>query len=442
MAPKNLYASHHFTGIHHIQTDTFRDIQELYFAEEATVLSGNFAISWDLLKRVHLALHNPRCLGRISAWHFLIDDVRLDEVASEPKKLLTLLSSDGSSKAFKELLTQTRTRQATLGKDFVYGLLGMLEESTHSRIAVHYSDSTLTGSVFAQAVRAACEKQGDSEACGGLMESYLTPPKREDLPSWCPDFSAEPSTDRCMPQTGRPGISYTVFEKYRSYGRMSYSADSKIAVVRGFTVDRVDKVTPNKREPGIQTAFKNMEGWDDANVEMDDEAFHALLGKEQDSWFSMMETLEGPDGPSRSTAYDWLEQFLKGAWNLENYEIARRISRLNALGSVDTAREARRAFGLKRKRLVRIAALMSRVMMFTGRAYAFRTVARRTGFSPSRVKAGDIICHVPDGRYLCAISEGGRTYVSSGVYVEGLVGDDLLKILPIEESEWMDFHLC
>ena len=59
----------------------------------------------------------------------------------------------------------------------------------------------------------------------------------------------------------------------------------------------------------------------------------------------------------------------------EDYNVVREISRMLALGTVSTAREAREKLGIKLSHFSRLAGLMSLMMLFTGAAYSFRTVA-------------------------------------------------------------------
>lgn len=59
------------------------------------------------------------------------------------------------------LLMATNTRKAKIEKDFVYGFLGLVDEATRAQITVDYTQNTTIGTVYAQAVRAACRDDAD-----------------------------------------------------------------------------------------------------------------------------------------------------------------------------------------------------------------------------------------------------------------------------------------
>jgi hypothetical protein len=78
--------------------------------------------------------------------------------------------------------------RATIAKDYIYGLVGLMDDETRSQLRVDYSASD--ASVFAQAVRVACSQKDGARMLPTLWGIYsVVESTLEGLPTWCPDFS-------------------------------------------------------------------------------------------------------------------------------------------------------------------------------------------------------------------------------------------------------------
>ena len=95
-----------------------------------------------------------------------------------------------SPHAFQAALVGLEGLRATIAKDYIYGMMGLLDASTRSGILVDYSSSTSDASVFANAVRLACNQPDQATVLPLIWEIYRQVESTVlDLPTWCPDFS-------------------------------------------------------------------------------------------------------------------------------------------------------------------------------------------------------------------------------------------------------------
>lgn len=427
-------------------------MQEIRLAENPVVLCGTSAIAWDWIVHIRtafqLALLCGDCVGSMLSFR-IVTRLTSGDMSSSNADFLTGPIEDERPPTFQWLLLGTWSRRAKCPKDYVYGLLGLVDESVRAKITVDYTESTSAETVFAQAIRAACESAESPVLWCELMRFLRHKPLKQMkcLPSWCPDFSADFDGEHELGRQNLLNISDSVFDKYQSLGYFKFPIGSNVAVVRGVRVDRVAEAIPRTLPvidipEALQSldSLQRMEG-------VDQRSFDFSFNQKWDAWFTRIDSLLAVEGSCASTAPQWFIDVVNQSNRktrdriLDDYLLARTICWLVASGNVRTPLEAQEALGISVLGLKCSMLLMSTLTLRVSRSYFFRTVAGRIGISANIIRPGDHICYIFGSRHLHYLTDNCSKYVSSEVFLAGLTGEKLLDVLPNEETEWEDFHL-
>jgi hypothetical protein len=122
-----------------------------------------------------------------------VDDLRVDVCMSRITYMLSYCYSTDSNRRFIELLDHSRKCGATDGRDHVYAMLGLVDETYGMH--VDYSEQNTFQAVFTQLARSMIENEGDLEVLahahsGFSVSSHLNlKHSMTNLPSWVPDWS-------------------------------------------------------------------------------------------------------------------------------------------------------------------------------------------------------------------------------------------------------------
>lgn len=323
------------------------------------------------------------------------------------------------------LIRQTASRKATNPKDYIYGLLGLLD-ATPSGLIIDYGCST--AQVFHSAFRAIEEKHP-----GGLTiiwTHFHGAPKRIDgLATWSYDFSSSPINDRFRFAGNVVFLDDAVVAKYAGLYRVSFSDDLLRLSCRVLLLDRV---TGNLARSTSWALGDLGDPWADR-----DGLFLILFKRENRLWVKEMRLLL-----SSSEINDLISE-LQGPPILD---IAPDFNNIFAYCcdldyyNIETLEEARRMIEMPPGFEDKVVNDMLHFTFKLANTYPFKTVLGRMGLSYQLVDRGDVIVLVPRGQSLFAISKDMDQYKGTA-YVCGLMGSSLLHIPEDVPHQWTTVDL-
>lgn len=344
------------------------------------------------------------------------------------------------------LLEGIRGGKASVRKDYIYGLLGLVSDRIRSEITVDYQDSVSTEQVFSQAVAAAYRA---NNGWTSLMATYAGISKElSGLPSWVPDFSSSSLGEYDLGRTP-PNLSSDVCDRYKHLSRICFSDDHRIATVRGIRTDCVDSAISKPRmfkDEDAQRLEAHCELLESA-CDLQEDDFDLLFGQDLYAWFREMDSVFPQDNSDADVVPAWICKFLvkEDVDSITKvYHSLRQFVNLVHDHGIKTVAEARAVADSysDNEELENCVEAALALSLCTKGVYIFRTRAGRLGFAPNSVQPDDLVCFIPGrGIYLDAISADRKRYVTAKVSVDGFMGDNLLDALPLGESEWEDFHL-
>ena len=423
-------------------------LQELLLAQEAYVMSGHTVIPWAHYRNVRSLLLLERCVGSVYS-NSSVRELGFKNLLGEHNEFRTSSRLDRSSWRLDKLLLGLVRRHARVEKDYIYGILGIVDDSIRRQIPIDYSPFTPTATVFAQATRLACEMcemdEAPTDYWNILMMAHASRKRKiEMLPSWCPDFSNGEVDDDIVTCDSRPLISDTVAKTYKSYAWMEFPVGTNLLIIPGFRLDYVDEVIP---PPDILSFTEAHAFMRDPGSEIDDTTFSKLFGAKQLKWLNDMASVFGTRGDSNATFGGWPRNFLFPDVHDENFEMFERgfagvetISAILVANGTTSVAEACAELNISRTELGKILRYMRLILFAQCGKHIFRTSSGRLGHAPVPTSPGDCICFIPAGELLHVLSCGCTRFVAFAS-VEGFMGDDLLKIVPTDKSQWQEFHL-
>lgn len=181
--------------------------------------------------------------------------------------------------------------------------------------------------------------------------------------------------------------------------------------------------------------------------DLDENSLLTLFGKEQDEFLRDVESVCPSDLSKPESPPEWLQVLIlvsrapKIPALLHLYPTARALCALLRTKAIATVSQACEALRITVEHLKLLESLMMWILFSANNTCIFRTVAGRIGFCPSCLWPGDNICFIPGGERFHALSEDCRTHVSALVTIGGLMGEELLNILPEDKTGWVEFHL-
>ena len=419
--------------------------QEIYFAREAYVLGGQLSFLWLPLSKVRSRLLSTRCILSIYSG----ESARKAGVGNVMGGALEMQASsklDRYTWNLDRALLGLIRRHARLEKDYIYGFLGVVNEDIRRRIPIDYSTSTPTTTVFAQAVRLACEiAEEPISYWNELMSAYKGRKKNiEGLPSWCPDFSNPEMKDDVTTYETGPVISETVFETYKPYAWMEFPTGTEALIIPGFRLDHVEEVVP---APDI-LSFEEVLAIVHPDVEIDDPTFAKIFGAKQLEWLSKMESVFGVRATDNAITGGWPSRFVFDCLSDEHidnlqttgFRLLGSFTALMVASGITSSAAAYAKLNTSEAGFRSIMHYMMTILYWQSGKHHFRTSSGRLGFAPLPVSPGDCICFVPTGDLLHVLSHDCTKHVALA-HVEGFMDDDLLEIVPTDKSQWQEFRL-
>ena len=219
-------------------------IQEIKLAKNATIVLGQCNLPWNFLDKLRRVLRHEHCVGTLftlaTSLQFGYDEITRTSVDARNFSPVSTTDKNKPIYDFQFLLLGISRHRTTIPKNYIYGLLGIVEESVRSRITVDYTDLISTAAVFTQAVMVACNLYRGGVFWTMLMELYMGMSNEvNSLPSWVPDFSSSSVQGSPAEFCGGPRMSASVRDKYKPLARISFQEDATAAILRGKTLDRV-----------------------------------------------------------------------------------------------------------------------------------------------------------------------------------------------------------
>lgn len=432
-------------------------IQEMSLAKDAIILSQDTIFEWDYLASFRERLCTSSAAGALYSPQLQLKPGGPDMDFNSRASLHTIIPKyhlpDGWL-VFQYMLLGLRSYRAKVQKDYIYGLLGMLNEDIRSQISIDYTDSITTEFVFSQAVKSACKLENGVRFWARLMVLYDAVPKQlAALPSWVPDFSSDivaGATNKDIGYHAGPSFTDEVHSRYQHLASMSFSESSCVATVRGLSVDLVESSISTPLILNMQDMMKVDQTIGNSRdvtwgPEMDDHLFRTLAGADLRSWFRQMDSVVLTDESNSEAAPNWFKAFFfeDDQCHLSYHSMRDFVNFIHS-HDIKTAAEALSSSAIysDEKDLTKMARdLLDLRVAMRGR-FLFRTAVDRVGISSKRLERGDAICMIPGASlWLHALSADKQRYISAQVSVEGLMGDALLDALPLDESKWEDFHL-
>lgn len=428
--------------------------QEINLAQDAVVLCGNEHVDWEVLRLCRSFLP----LYRLADISYFEETSELD-----PRIALHLGSatdsfwtgrSRGKGQPLNELLLEVAERDTSREKDYVYGLLGLLDERTRGQIAVDYRKSD--AEVYIDAI-ATCHSSTPTEVFGSfwvaLLESFIDKPSHRvsGLPSWCPDFSSRGSGSvNNMDQYYLRGES--VSKRVRQRWEIKRADLSK---------DRTTLTTSPLVLETVQQASTVAANWNSLEVDFGPDPRWQFDRLRDDfcAWLAAREQMLSLCSLSRELLLDFVWWPPEGVLEtnfpttqLRATHIPRdqRASELDAVEDLctrskaldlQTREEAAEHLDIDVDRVYDLAHYMTRALNGNLGRYHFVTKEGRLGHSARVLEPGDLICYFPQGSMLHALrcEARGVKYVS-GAFVAGLGGDGLVQFFDSPEM-WSDVSL-
>lgn len=313
---------------------------------------------------------------------------------------------------FRQLLMNVHLRNASDQRDYIYGILGLVDKEIQSYIKIRYD--TEPSSVFVDALSVACLGRYGSEGWCLLMEYFANTPKNSrNLPSWCPEFNHHVSDTfgGCYFKRGK--ISQELTHKtWKEHGFVFVNQVSGILSIDGACVDRVELASKIAPVPGQLREFILHASNGD---EVEDNAWEIYCGEKQLIWLDHMRSLFlDPIVLER-----WLLQFFFGYLKTPPADLREEFSQILLFSDkiqLSGARSWREATHLLPFRLGinvgKMGIKIFRPVLSNRGRYFFITKGKRIGFAPVPVYPGCQVCIFPGGRTVHVLFPDGTRHVT------------------------------
>ena len=411
--------------------------QEIHLCQKAYFVSEDAFLGWDIIDRcLECFVRNPaseywfdsgvfqkmRQYGHDTA--LLVASIRRYTVPVQPRRRGYFMQAFG----------QTRSLRARNPKDHIYGLVGLLHETTRAAIRIDYSRSDVE--VFADAAKVAIKDESKPSMLPRLWDLYkLTEPAIHGLPSWCPDFSAGITKGLYRP----PGsISSAVSRKCDTRAAVDCTDALESISFSGLKLDDVTRCT-DKTQHNDEAVFFD---YSPLNAKERRKAFFSrAYYSERREWLHSLQTTFPRSIEHHETDLSTkLKMFLLSfGSDLKNdiEELAHFCDALHFSPGEDHL-ERQSTAGLDEEAAETLRSSLAWLTFEGSGRYFFETASGKMGISPRPLCAGDIIVYVPGGPSLNVLSADGSRYVSTA-WVEGYMGDSLLNLQSEFEDRWQTF---
>ena len=423
--------------------------QENLLAQQAGLLCTDGIVDYYFLSRCRETIFSS------SAWSTVWSQEatwKLQERGHDVGQFMAAMRNDSTPikthlpKTFANLLLQIGDRQATIAKDCVFGLLGLLDRETRRKIRVDYTRSD--AEVFAEAVKLAFSVEDYARLIPRLWDRYeMTESLIEGLPSWCPDFS---NAFNCPPvphPETLQWVGHEVREKYMHLARIDCERNDTTLGVRGVQLDCIHTCV-NKT-----VRYTWACGWKVQNAAKVDEdldlLFQIVFAEQGLEWLdSIQAAFTTEDDDSLASVLIQFKSILPWASQAGHATTSKFLHVLRTLGSIvrnhglEAPEVVFEEFGITLDNLLITCTTTFNFLLDLNGKYIFKTRSGRFGCSFKPTHEGDRLLFVPGGTRLYLASASGESYVCTA-YVDGLMEDSLLRDMRLEseQSKWEMFYL-
>ncbi|KAK3648533.1 hypothetical protein LTR56_007356 [Elasticomyces elasticus] len=378
--------------------------QEITISRQASVLCGEEHIDWEAVR-----LWRNQCFP-IYTHHILPGWISAPLLRTEyPMQGNWNRHWQGRTRTLQSALGQVDGRRARDDRDYVFGLLGLLDAETRSKFAVDYS--LAPSKIFTAAVSLACSLPGGIDFWCHLVEVYAGAAQTHttnypDLPSWCPDLSY-----RAQPAPNLPYVASTPFQR-----RLQNVMAAKKSIVVGERGDlHITGVVLDEVEASATLApcdLAQKRAVDEENI------LRHVFSRHHERWLDEMQQVPVSD---QKRVFDLLRDVHRRILSQGTDNMTAAYESLELPDTVqDSIEDDLAIFGVNNGR------------------YFFRSKAGRIGFSPRPTKPGDRICFIGGGGYFHVLSADLTTWVTIAS-LDGLRDDTILPI--VQSQPWQTFNL-
>jgi len=385
-------------------------LQEIQLAQNASLLCGKGSVDWHFFKLVRNSyytwgwqgiLYGPSNVrGSSSYQDGFIEGYHWDLFVSPFQGFATL----------RQLLSNTESRRAKDPRDYVFGLLGLLDVQLRFELEATYDSSISV--VYSGFVKLVCDKSPDSNILCELLERFQFCPRHPstDLPTWCPDFSGK------LPHGFGPLYGWQHWPRVSTeVVDASKVVPDRVAIHEGecqISTIQLDEVILGVQGTPPLTLFEAMSTNGQLSYRADGCQEWCLSMLRLLSFWGWPEAKRGNDEPLHRL-------FADDAFPSDTTFVQLLIDGAQDRISTAGGEEAEDAMKLL-------------LNLCVGR-YFFVTESNLLGFSTAPVGAGDHVCYLQGGLYLHILSAGLDHYLSTACVPE-LMGDGLTELAKRADS--------
>ena len=440
-----------------MDNDWFRRVwtyQEVLLAKVTAILDVHGAMmAYPIVLRCRNAIFNSRSNGIIWSRGMPID---LDQRGHRVSTVFTAIERYRypfelhKPETLPKILMQLGIRQATISKDYIYGILGLVDEVTRSRIDINYRASD--AAVFVQAVKLALSQDSGVLLLPKLWEMYQrTTTHIDGLPSWCPDFSNAHACPPLPDTGGEPGkVSQLVSKEFECFAQVSREDGTRNIRIHGLRLDEVAKCVQKSLQISWEELLQSRRTNEDG--ELAGNPFLLTYGDTareylEAFWTCFPYDTEDPD-VDVLTRFDKLHHHPSkhhaGLYPVKMGGLMNFCNSVKALG-LKNMHEARQNLEMTDDLESLIESDMIDLVMRQNGKHIFETICGRIGFSYKPVSEGDKVVFIPGGQTLHLLSSDATRYVGSAYLEEfnsiGAAAQPALHPLHQSAEKWEDFHL-
>ena len=413
-----------------LRRDWFKRVwtyQEIMLSEKATVLCGFSYVAWDIFLeprsdiffggfQSYLSGAKPvRCAKSVRSLYTEANFVSLCY------KYIRGVRHSTDILQFRYLLICGRHRVTAKPQDFIYGLLGLVDDDIRSNIPINYDLEP--SFIFSRAAMLACQ--------GATGASYFTmmlqycdgvEKKTPGLPSWCPDFGGktnEHTTDI------REDSIHMQRDMCSDLADVDYEEDPGVVRVLGLELEMVQKaasvavVLPVEDE----TVFQKP-----AQEEL------AIYLESGWQWLQEMRKLLLPDVVDGSLLVKWVKEIiLLYTLELDSSPSASEKSALlvdtflKICSGVESLADCEASFSASMGVPMTVARKMYLEVFSRARGrYFFVTDRNKIGFARRPLHSGDQICFFPGMNGSLYVLSPDRSKYIGCAWIEGMMDDEAL----------------
>ncbi|KAK4965330.1 hypothetical protein LTR42_012084 [Elasticomyces elasticus] len=403
--------------------------QEIHLARQAIVLCGDEHADWDAV-----CLWRSRCFAPFRTWYiypWLFAPIwRAFPLQRGPSWTNSHSGAEDhiAKRTLQDLLVQTDDLYARDKRDYLYGFLGLLDETTRATVPVDYNLSP--SDVFTSTVRLASSAPNGIDFWCHLIELYGVAQSSDmaDLPSWCPDLS-----NRAQHVSGWP------FMRPRPFcEEIKRAAAPKKSIT--FGTGQILRVTGIVMDKVSESATLAAYGRPCKYYAVEEDSYDHTFSTHHEQWLDEISTLF----PANDSTHErWLREYFYAPRPTGNPDLQRRFEQFREVSrkvhAYPSTSKLAGFLNLGLPESVQLYILDDAIgYMYNNGRYFFKTQEGRIGFSPRPTRPGDRVCFVGGANYFYILSADLTTWVTFAAL------DSLREETPqsiIQSQAWRTFEL-